>query len=1048
MPFPVREPHEEHRHDGVPGYPPYAETTPAGRFLLSSHPGVYPPTNPSHNFGDITFGRPSYSGLGIGPTTPVLFPLATSPALFPQPLFPQFPQPLFPSAAQHSAPTLSYLPTGFHSISTSRDTFRPCDFCHHPGTILLSRGGAISRMKLEFPHLDLVQLGGWTNQHGVVVPFACKVTGTQLRVCEFRGVNNSPSIWLVQECIDSPPPPPTPESAEPRRGLREDFRLEVDRYVCRYRDLHGRFPAPAEIIRGITTLANEEQSLLSPTDPRLFSSKELDGTKTKVRNHVRHLRHQSSRDNGVPKNFHTLNDLRNEQNRNSFRLPLGWKPRTDFESVEHLAKELGLSPDDYFVLPIDSEAKHFLDTHCSEKLPAQHTPCNVVQQSEGEPMLTLDDVASRQKKRTPADADPDPVDADPDPTVQQAPTKLPSSPPKKPKRLGREQRRDLEETSVLCSPACLYTLLQYMLSAPSAKKALSTDGTFNFTYEGNVLIVIGILEQFFRSSQNQKKATSSLRPVVLCHAPSESKPAFVVSLFLLKRLFLQVFGMELRIDVGESDYARAFFNGYRVVFPRLRNMLCWFHVKQSLDKPSAKHNGGGTFGKLKNKSNAAVFQALLDMVHQSPTYHSARLLANTLTTTWCSLVGEVSAGTHFYKTYVTDRNFCWFYNVVGEPGITPTGSPAERFNLDVKGTSQLGGIIQKCVDRATFWSQSLKRLFRFIRYERSGYRICDTANIPLDNEMLLRVLLINESDVVATDADKAWSVARRQWVGDGDGLTPDKLSLMRKAQCGDKAPFMCSCPSCSNELSTNNNAALLRLMNRIHQWSTGCCDVKKSSRDGEDYRCNCAEYMKNLICPAVVFVRFVGKRAELLTLCTILRGKKSGTRPRTTGLSGNKPGIRKEKRSAVPTELTEAAIQLINNVLTRKQLGRVGLTMGIPSPTNGVTTGEQMEWWRHRLVKVALGNREHNGEGCIGNCLKCVHAVADQFMSPSLSRALMKRTASSIRREGKKTRPKGSETPRGAKILSQHRSRNRHAHKGKDTSSTTVGMPQLLAKRR
>lgn len=135
----------------------------------------------------------------------------------------------------------------------------------------------------------------------------------------------------------------------------------------------------------------------------------------------------------------------------------------------------------------------------------------------------------------------------------------------KEKAVGRSQSAQnefevkMEFAFFIFSASSLFQLMHLALRRVGIRCG-SIDGTGGVIRDDSVLIVFGCHSVKLRLDVD--KVTSSLRAIAYLHAGGERKYPTVLMLYALRELCWKLFGIELMLDWGISDQAKAFYNSY------------------------------------------------------------------------------------------------------------------------------------------------------------------------------------------------------------------------------------------------------------------------------------------------------------------------------------------------------------------------------------------------------------------------------------------------------------------------------------------------------
>jgi hypothetical protein len=106
------------------------------------------------------------------------------------------------------------------------------------------------------------------------------------------------------------------------------------------------------------------------------------------------------------------------------------------------------------------------------------------------------------------------------------------------------------------------SLFQFMHLAQSRKgrRQICSDGTGGTCQDMSTLIVIGALSvKFWYATDN---VTSSLRPLAYLHSGGERYHCYCLTLYVLRDLGWNIFGLKLQLDWSTSDHASTFVGGH------------------------------------------------------------------------------------------------------------------------------------------------------------------------------------------------------------------------------------------------------------------------------------------------------------------------------------------------------------------------------------------------------------------------------------------------------------------------------------------------------
>jgi hypothetical protein len=207
----------------------------------------------------------------------------------------------------------------------------------------------------------------------------------------------------------------------------------------------------------------------------------------------------------------TVNDLDAVQDSLAYAIPTDYIPRTDFKSPNEIAQVLGLSDSTkYFTLPISSDAVDNIEKMVAAAESPEDVPLAIAR-------ITEDDLRQYVAHKGTVNQS----------TIEQ-PRKDNRKPPP-PKHFTSKDKTSLRASYIVSTPACLYTLQQFLNNAAPGSKAGYCDGTHNTSFDGNILMILGVCDVGYRRCAGFMSYSRSRRRIQLDEVGPKT---MVVALFI------------------------------------------------------------------------------------------------------------------------------------------------------------------------------------------------------------------------------------------------------------------------------------------------------------------------------------------------------------------------------------------------------------------------------------------------------------------------------------------------------------------------------------
>jgi hypothetical protein len=231
---------------------------------------------------------------------------------------------------------------------------------------------------------------------------------------------------------------------------------------------------------------------------------------------------------------------------------------------------------------------------------------------------------------------------------------------------------------LVCSPAHLYTLQQFVTSTTMTDKGLLTvhmDESMNIVRGPFHILTCGGTDIDFRPGKT--KATRSFRP--FCHMITHCLAAGVSAAVLsaLKRVVWAAFKRELCIHRFIFDYSAALRKGARHVFPEAQIANCYPHIIGKIDQWK------GTKFESKNQNDILSH---ISMLHECTSMAQFVMMFQLVMSAWVAIEEEVFA--NFFKEWYGPDSPCqglWFILMSGVVSVLPSNNPLEGYFSCIKG---------------------------------------------------------------------------------------------------------------------------------------------------------------------------------------------------------------------------------------------------------------------------------------------------------------------------------------------------------------------------
>ena len=134
-------------------------------------------------------------------------------------------------------------------------------------------------------------------------------------------------------------------------------------------------------------------------------------------------------------------------------------------------------------------------------------------------------------------------------------------------------------------------------------------------------------------------------------------------------------GIRFQINILMADACDAHYNAVKKILPQTKLLMCYFHVKQNVQKHSKLIKDDDELTKVNNEVS--------DM-HSSRTFDELCMKWQTISARWMSEeVGMQAFAHYFYKQWLTERYNSWQAFCV-PAGLALTNSPIESYNAKIK----------------------------------------------------------------------------------------------------------------------------------------------------------------------------------------------------------------------------------------------------------------------------------------------------------------------------------------------------------------------------
>lgn len=386
----------------------------------------------------------------------------------------------------------------------------------------------------------------------------------------------------------------------------------------------------------------------------------------------------------------------------------------------------------------------------------------------------------------------------------------------------------MHDSACITCAADLYNALDMMKTLPPEEWVCYADGTHGLTFNNRVLCVFHTLNVAYRKDQRQ--LTQSGRPMITGWWGGERRVGVQLTLYVLIHHVKQIFGLDIAFRISVSDFAPAFLNGFRAVFPGIRTLVCWTHAKKGLTM-------GENIKLLVNeKESLPKIKSDLKRLHRCKTPAMFNAIAPLVLADWREELGESRYCETVEEQYFASERNCWYVSASGVLHITPSSNISEAHHGMMKGSKKRKALLDVGASMHRAVNVELPKLFQVHYREKHGVEIRFPGGF---NEMpkyyfhLLKLVDISV-DTRSSDTDSStWYVNAPHRIG--TPITDDDIMANDKACAGDMEYFEDD-------------------KERAFKGGLGLCKVTKRS-DGA-YIGDCHHCRKKLGCVGVWLIRF------------------------------------------------------------------------------------------------------------------------------------------------------------------------------------------------
>jgi hypothetical protein len=486
---------------------------------------------------------------------------------------------------------------------------------------------------------------------------------------------------------------------------------------------------------------------------------------------------------------------------------------------------------------------------------------------------------------------------------------------------------------IACSPALLFRLLQ-LAKLPTGLRSIYRDGTHGTLLCGSKLVT-HLVSGDVRHRKSQNKVTSKHAVGFYLITPEEYKNTTIASDMWAKSICHSLFGADLELDWAISDMAQGFLTGVTSVWKKLRSILnCNFHVQQKIGSGrnselrkkcrtvAQKHRAPRNWNNAQNSKSEALFSCSTDLFIQDlddegpeQEKNAAKYLKSyyltALTRNWYYMAaGEfrfcllhVQTIHELFSPFLFCCYFCYTMRIAGIPGIYPCSNVCERYQLQLKGSKDVEGVLRLNQSKLPFIRKTVPKMLKWERIRSSTF-IPGSIKFPdrpgrfalaISRCMKKGIDLVDHKD----QDGPCWIGNRAQFVGKPlkpDGST-DRIQHYYEAVRGEAGYF----------LKQNNNQPG-DSANHMLNFTNGICVVRKTKLpDGQEVVSgDCPDCIKNLgfDCPVATMVREIqGNYGQLKLIDFMLSQAGPSVRPYGPENAQNLRGMgqgRKQKRQKNP----------------------------------------------------------------------------------------------------------------------------------------------------
>jgi hypothetical protein len=566
-----------------------------------------------------------------------------------------------------------------------------------------------------------------------------------------------------------------------------------------------------------------------PSDHALKSTATVDHLweelQEKVTNYLKYKRKKNRGDYTA----RTVQDLVEVCEKHSLEIPVTYRPRSDYKNAVELAEALGIDDVDKMIL-IHLGSKHMLEellTHVEEE------------------NKSLSEKEMRE--------------------------------------LVKKAKAQVRVAIIACSPFLLFRLMQ-LANLPTGLRSIYRDGTHGTLLDGSKLVT-HLVSGDVRLRKTQNKVTSKNAAAFYLITPEEYKHTTMASDIWAKSVCNSLFGADLELDWAISDMAQGFLTGVTSIWKKLSSILnCNFHVQQKIGPGSnselkkkcrtahQKQNAPRNWKNVQNSKSEALFNCstslfIQDLDDEGP--HQEKKAATylrdyyltALTRNWYYMAaGKFYLDSPYQNNSLFTLTFfvCYFcicmHIITGIPGIYPCSNVCERYQLSLKGTKDVDGVLRLNQSKLSFIKKTAPDILKWERVRSSTF-IPGSINFPdRPGRFALAISRCMKKGVdlikVQEKEDLCWMGNRAHFVG--KPLMPDgstiRIQRYYKAVKGEAGYFLKA-----NDNQPGDTA------NHMLNFTNGICVVrKKKLPDGQEIECgDCPDCIKNLgfDCPVATMVR-------------------------------------------------------------------------------------------------------------------------------------------------------------------------------------------------